>query len=471
MTKISMWHVSEGANPTRLSSAVLPSEAHLEKWVSQDPSLIRPGLQRVRNQVSLSGKKLDLLCIEAPGTWVIVEFKNAALGRSVLGQAIDYAARLSEMSFEEFKSEVLRDEKHLTELTTALIYSALELEEQGESRTIRIVVAGTDINDDLQRMIRYQSQFDVPITSCVLRVVQSPDASGHIMYREEFEEVFTESEHPEQSLTQTARLDAVFKTAAELGNREHMERICNLLSSNNQLSLVPHKRGVKVSPKTNRSRYLAYFGSRIGGVRLQYGVEPLLEFFSDIETAELEKLEQNFKTNDPEVIQHWAETLNAATCDAALIEKPGENDWNGRDWYVCFGESESGRSWQDAKNLGFVSAGGGVWYSRTLEKVPVGARIFVFVPQVGYVGCGITTGPAIDFYQSTQVTGKKLKGNYSHDNGAPEMLVPVEWLHAVDCTDALPSKGLFANQNSACKLKDQSTIEALYEFFGLKEDA
>lgn len=33
--------------------------------------------------------------------------------------------------------------------------------------------------------------------------------------------------------------------------------------------------------------------------------------------------------------------------------------WNGRDWYVSFGEEPNGRSWSDAIKFGFVSAGGG----------------------------------------------------------------------------------------------------------------
>lgn len=37
--------------------------------------------------------------------------------------------------------------------------------------------------------------------------------------------------------------------------------------------------------------------------------------------------------------------------------KPRER-WNGRDWYVSFGEHDGGRNWEDAKRHGFVSAGG-----------------------------------------------------------------------------------------------------------------
>ena len=39
--------------------------------------------------------------------------------------------------------------------------------------------------------------------------------------------------------------------------------------------------------------------------------------------------------------------------------------WNEQDWYVSFGEESGNRSWEDAREHGFVSAGGGEWFSRT----------------------------------------------------------------------------------------------------------
>jgi hypothetical protein len=58
--------------------------------------------------------------------------------------------------------------------------------------------------------------------------------------------------------------------------------------------------------------------------------------------------------------------------------------WNGRDWYVSFGEFPDGRRWEDAVKYGFVSAGGGEWYSRSIRKLPTRARIFTHIPQAGY---------------------------------------------------------------------------------------
>lgn len=65
--------------------------------------------------------------------------------------------------------------------------------------------------------------------------------------------------------------------------------------------------------------------------------------------------------------------------------------WNGQDFYVTLGEDER-RSWEACRRYGYVSAGGGLWYSRTLGKLFVGGRVFVCVPQSGHVGVGTVIG-------------------------------------------------------------------------------
>jgi hypothetical protein len=71
--------------------------------------------------------------------------------------------------------------------------------------------------------------------------------------------------------------------------------------------------------------------------------------------------------------------------------KKQQEPWNGKDWYVSFGEGET-RNWEDARRYGFVSAGGGPWYTRTLRILPLGGRVFVNLPGRGYVGVGTVTG-------------------------------------------------------------------------------
>jgi hypothetical protein len=155
--------------------------------------------------------------------------------------------------------------------------------------------------------------------------------------------------------------------------------------------------------------------------------------------------------------------------------------WNGHDWYVSFGEEDLGRNWDDARKYNFVSAGGRPWYSRTLRSLPVGARIFTYIPQAGYVGVGTTTGEASQFQdalvtvdgEQQKLSDQPLAGNYQHPaidaEDTAEYVVPVEWITTRPKELAVREKGLFSNQNSACKLRSRFTHNTLYTEFGLED--
>lgn len=153
--------------------------------------------------------------------------------------------------------------------------------------------------------------------------------------------------------------------------------------------------------------------------------------------------------------------------------------WNGQDWYVSFGEESRVRSWDDARKYGFVSAGGGVWHSRTLRSLPIGARVFVCIPGgIGYVGVGTVTGEAMPFDDAIltvdgadrKMVDLPLVERYRHDTDVEdndEFIVPVDWITTVDRSEAVWEKGFFANQHSACKLRNRFTIDGLTRRFEL----
>jgi hypothetical protein len=152
--------------------------------------------------------------------------------------------------------------------------------------------------------------------------------------------------------------------------------------------------------------------------------------------------------------------------------------WNGRDWYVSFGEFPDGRRWEDAVKYGFVSAGGGEWYTRSIRKLPAGARVFTHIPKARYVGVGIVTGDPMPFAEATvDIDGQQrrladlpLDGNYVYEGG-DEWIVPVRWLKHQPREKAFWKTGLFANQNSATKLRNRFTLKQLTAEFGLDDDA
>lgn len=153
-----------------------------------------------------------------------------------------------------------------------------------------------------------------------------------------------------------------------------------------------------------------------------------------------------------------------------------------RDFYVSFGQGTY-RDWSDARTYGFISAGGGRWYSQTLNALRPGDRVFACIPSKGYVGVGIvedTARPASQI-QVTVGEGEKkalrhlpvLASDMWHDEGDPELAeyaVPVRWVQTRDVADAIWEPDMFANQNSACRLRHEFTRATLIDRFGLDAD-
>ena len=165
--------------------------------------------------------------------------------------------------------------------------------------------------------------------------------------------------------------------------------------------------------------------------------------------------------------------INAATSSS------GEHEpWNG-EFYASYGASEA-RSWDDAKEYSFISGGGGAWYSKTLQLLNVGDRIWVNVPGYGYVGVGRVTGraqPASLFRVKNGLTDAPVldvakKGHYHKDfitdTERCEVFVPVQWLQTIPLKSAVKEIGLFGNQNTVCKPtspKWRYTVERLKQKF------
>ncbi len=203
----------------------------------------------------------------------------------------------------------------------------------------------------------------------------------------------------------------------------------------------------------------------------QFGVPINALFFRYFRDGEREYLARTWLM-DPEVTE--ADTIKATPA------KPGREAWNGQDYYVSLGEGEH-RNWDDCVRYGFVSGGQGEWFSRTLSMLKPGSRIFTYIPDVGYVGVGTVAEsvlPVMDFLveldsQQVPILQAPLvapnMGENADDPKRSEYLVRIKWLVTLPRDQALKEKGLFANQNTACRLRNKFTLNRLTERFGLAE--
>lgn len=146
------------------------------------------------------------------------------------------------------------------------------------------------------------------------------------------------------------------------------------------------------------------------------------------------------------------------------VNAGAKEPWNG-EYYVSFGHDdtqEGRRNWVDARKYGYISAGGGQWFSKTLNLLSPGDRVWSNIPKVGYVGVGRVTAPAMKLSDFKTADGKRLADvseliDYQRfdeeSDDDTEYLVPVKWDAAVPIEKAFSEVGLFGNQNSVCKPK------------------
>lgn len=148
--------------------------------------------------------------------------------------------------------------------------------------------------------------------------------------------------------------------------------------------------------------------------------------------------------------------------------------WTGL-WYVNVDDCRE-RSWQDCREFGFLGAGGGRKFSDQLQRLPVGAEVFAYQRQAGYVGYGVVTQavcPASEF----TVDGKPLVECVRSspellariDPDTQEYVVGMEWKSTFPIQEAKTFPGVFANPNVVCRLRHPETIEFLQRAFGVSE--
>ena len=165
------------------------------------------------------------------------------------------------------------------------------------------------------------------------------------------------------------------------------------------------------------------------------------------------------------------------TNEIQRVSKREAAPWN-NEFYISFGHSES-RNWEDAVEYGFISGGGKPWYSRTLNLLRPGNRIWVNIPHTGYVGVGIVRESARMAKEVILKDGKSIynlssKASYHNqfkdDEDNAEYLVLIDWKHTVQASEAIKEIGFFGNQNTVARprtIKWTHTVDRLKEIWGI----
>lgn len=255
----------------------------------------------------------------------------------------------------------------------------------------------------------------------------------------------------------------------------------------------------KYRPKEANVPFEVAFASRFGGQppevvneshelvivasMLDDSTERIIEYLADFGVPVNAVFFRVFKDGEREYLTRaWLKDPSEAQAktEEAQARQKGKEPWNGNDFYVSFGHGDNCRDWDDAREHGFVSAGGGEWFTRTMRLLQPGHRVFVHVPKKGFVGVGVVIEGARRA-DEVLLMGPDGKGaplsslalrakDMLHDAGddaKAENVVRVKWLKTVPLGDAVWAPGMFANQNSVCKLRSKFTIEEVSKRFDL----
>lgn len=150
--------------------------------------------------------------------------------------------------------------------------------------------------------------------------------------------------------------------------------------------------------------------------------------------------------------------------------------WSGY-WFVNVGEGPH-RNWDDNHRYGYIGAGQGSKYSRALQRLDVGDRLFAYMKGIGYVGYGQVTQKTVPIAEFIVAEEDRpllelpleapRAGENSDDPDISEWAVGVKWLKAFPRERAKTFKGIFANQNIVCKLRHRATLDFLRAEFGIE---
>lgn len=203
-----------------------------------------------------------------------------------------------------------------------------------------------------------------------------------------------------------------------------------------------------------------------------YGVPVNVVFFHYFRDGDAEYLGRSW-LRDPAIAEE-------RTRASETKRTPGE--WNGRDYYVIYGD-EARRSWDDAREYCYVSAGGGGRWSNPLFRLQPGARVFVHLPRHGYVAVGRVLEGAVpigDFTVSVNGHERSLLDaslrnenvkEHADDPELAEYLVRVEWERAVPADQAYWERGLFSRRGTtAIELRDPETSRKVCAHFKIEAD-
>jgi hypothetical protein len=143
-------------------------------------------------------------------------------------------------------------------------------------------------------------------------------------------------------------------------------------------------------------------------------------------------------------------------------------------WFMNVGEYPEGRSWEDSRKYGFMSAGGGPRWVAAVRRLPVGTKLFAYLTRHGYVGLGEVTAAAVP-YRDFVPPGEtktllelplvgKADPTTQDDPEKRDECVAIRWIKTLDRSEAvLASRAL---RGTVARIGQPDLVAELLRHFG-----
>lgn len=499
----------------RLLPAGFDSEEKLHDLVEGAPGLLplsgNPSLVVLGREVAIGPGFADLVAVEPDGRLVVIEIKlskNSEARRAVVAQILTYAAYLKGQAVADLEATLRSN------LLKAGAASVLDLVrgsdqsaeiEDGEfsagladslaSGAFRLVLVLDDAPSELVQLVGYLESVSRGIVIDLITVSAYRAGGEELLVPQRVDPEYS-GDTVAADLPAVARRGAkarrevdgadAFEEAVERAPEAERPGLRRLLAWARSLESAGLATLRTVFGEDREVLTVWVRGDKAGFVSIWNEGGPYLSLWRSVfvrlawdRLAEIERISGE-PIGQGSSIRDVSDELLEALTDAYRDAAKGPPAWNGRDFYVSFGANEQ-RSWEEAVDFGFISAGGGEWYTRSLQQLEPGHRVFAYISKGngvgGYVGVGEVTGKAtmakdfeVEFGDLGQVpylehTNSPGAAQHRDDPTLAEWVVPVSWTVTRTREDAIRDSDFFANQNSAVRLTHGYTLERLKQAF------
>ena len=493
-----------------------PNEEALHDLVEEAPNLLPlsgdPTLTVLGREVGIGPGFADLVAVDADGRLTIVEIKlrkNAEARRAVVAQILTYAAYLKNLTVEELETLLAQ---HLNRIDAVSIAAAKQRDDQSGqfdahqfdenlqdclvTGAFRLVLVLDAAPSELVQLVGYLESISSGVVLDLVTVSVFQVGDEQILVPQRVDPDY-QPEPPKvaaparRAASATREVDGSepFEQAIErapVESQADLRRLLDWARALEEERLVT----LKTYFGEGREVLLVWVRGEKAGLATVWNENGAVislwrSVFVRLAWEHIERVEDLIgkPIGQGNTVRNPSPELLAALTAAYRDANRHQTIWNERDFYVAFGEDDR-RNWDDARRYGFIAAGGGAWYSRSLKQLKPGHRVFAYIPKGsgvgGYVGVGEVTAEAMlakDFIVevdgATQpylnVAQAPEAGRDRDDPALGEWVVPVRWIETRDRPDAVRDSDFFANQNSAVKMTHGYTLRKLEEAFGLQQ--